>query len=637
MSARDYEFDTFRLSPDVYELTRAGRPVRLEKIPFDLLLLLIERRYELVPREAIIAALWGKQNFQDLDQSLNTAIRKVRMALRDSADDPRYIQTVVGRGYRFLADVTVKECVSEAKRASEANDNGEAKEASVPAEAAVASAPAPPPNSRVRSVRYLALLAGGAVLLTGAWLTLRTASEPPLIAVVPFKDLNGDPGQAYLSKGLTEEVITQLGRIAPASFGVVAGPSVWRYSGSEASTQKVASDLKADYVLSGTVQHDASHVRISARLIRARDGLQMWADSFDGAADAALALQSDVAASVASAMRSRLAPAVGAAHRQKIDGEAADLYLRGRFYWNQRTEASLKQAIEYFEQSIARAPGYAPAYAALADSYAAMVYSCYMAPATGFAKARAALERASQIEPQSPEVLASEGYLDMYFDWDLEKATRHLEQAIAADPNYATAYDWLGVLFTASKRFTDAQRAFDRARRLDPASLPIRTDFAFQLHYAGRNENARNELEGILKVDPNFPLAHFWLGRVLSSEANCSGALSQLDTASSSPLRDWQPVIAAHGHIAGVCGQPLRAAEDLRRFDEIARNRFVTSYGYALIYAGLNDKEQAFTWLRKAVDERSHWLVWIGLDPRFDSLRSDPRFPPLVATVFRRN
>jgi tetratricopeptide (TPR) repeat protein len=374
-------------------------------------------------------------------------------------------------------------------------------------------------------------------------------------------------------------------------------------------------------------------VRVSARLIRARDGLQLWADSFDGPSGAALPLQADVAASVARAMRSRLALFRPARHLQ-IEGEAADLYLRGRFYWNQRSEVSLKQAIEYFQQSIARAPGYAPAYAALADCYAAMVYSCYIAPATGFAQARAALEQASQLDAQAPEVLASEGYLNMYFDWDLDKAAGNLGRAIAADPNYATAYDWQGVLFTASKSFAAADSAFEHARRLDPASLPIRTDLAFHLHYAGRNEDAREELQNILRVDPNFPLAHFWMGRVLSSESNCPGALSELEAASSSSLRDWQPVIAAHGYIAGVCGQPSRALEDLRRFDDIARNRFVTSYGYALIYAGLRDQEQALIWLRKAVEERSHWLVWIRVDPRFDTLRGDHRFQQLVTSVF---
>lgn len=617
MSVQDYEFDQFRLTPELYELTRAGRPVRLEKIPFDLLVLLVERRHELVSREVITAALWGNGGFQDLDQSLNTAIRKVRLALRDSADEPRFIQTVVGRGYRFVPDVSIKE------------RPGSPEPPLAP--------PLPVAKPGVSRLRRLALLAGFLALLIAGWLALRTPRTPALIAVLPFDDLNGDPAQAYLSRGLTEEVITQLERAAAPGFGVIAGPSVWRYRGSQLAPQRIASELGAGYILTGAVQHDASHVRVSARLIRARDGLQLWADTFDGPGDAALALQADVAASVARAMRSRLAPVPTPARHQGIEGEAADLYLRGRFYWNQRTEVSLKQAIEYFQQSIARAPGYAQAYTALADCYAAMVYSCYLAPATGFAQARAALERAGQLDPQAPEVLASEGYLNMYFDWDLDKAARNLERAIAVDPNYATAYDWLGVLYTASKRFTAARSAFERARRLDPASLPIRTDLAFHLHYSGQNEDARHELQSILRVDPNFPLAHFWMGRVLSSESNCPGALSELETASSSSLRDWQPVIAAHSHIAGVCGQSSRALEDLRRFDEMARNRFVTSYGYALIYAGLGEKDQALIWLRKAVEERSHWLVWIRVDPRFDALRSDSRFQQLAGTVFPAN
>ena len=617
MPVRDYEFDQFRWTPELYELTRAGRPVRLEKMPFDLLVLLVERRSNLVSREEITSALWGNGGFQDVDQSLNTAIRKVRLALRDNAGEPRFIQTVVGRGYRFVPEVSVKERPTSS-------------EAPLAAPALPASKPG---SSRFRRLVLLALCSA---LVGAGWMLVRSPRDPALIAVLPFEDLNGSPEQTYFSRGLTEEVITQLGRVAPPGYGVIAGPSVWRYRGTQPAPQKVAAELGAGYILTGTMEHDASRVRISARLIRARDGLQLWAESFDEPSDAALPLQADVAASVARAMRSRLAPAAAAANVQRIDSEAADLYLRGRFYWNQRTEVSLKQAIEYLERSIARAPGYAPAYAALADCYAAMVYSCYMAPATGFAHARAALEQAGRLDPKAPEVLASEGYLNMYFDWDLEKAARNLEAAIAGNPNYAAAYDWLGVLLTASKRFGEAQRAFEHARRLDPASLPIRTDFAFQLHYSGKNEDARRELQNILAVDPNFPLAHFWMGRVLSSEANCPGALSELETASSSSLRDWQPVIAAHGHIAGVCGQPSRARDDLRRFDEISQKRFVTSYGYALIYSGLSEKEQALIWLRKAVEERSHWLVWIRVDPRFDNLRLDNRFQQLVASVFPR-
>ena len=417
MAVRDYEFDQFRLTPDLYELTRAGRPLRLEKIPFDLLVLLVERRHELVSREMITATLWGNGGFQDLDQSLNTAIRKVRLALRDNADEPRFIQTVVGRGYRFLSDVNVRE-----------RPGSPELQTALPEAPAAPEPPVPVPKPGVPRPRLFALLAAVAALLAGGWFAFRAPRDPLLIAVLPFDDLNGDPAQAYLSRGLTEEVITQLGRVVPAGFGVIAGPSVWRYSGSQLAPQKIASELQAGYLVTGTVEHDATHVRVSARLIRARDGLQLWADTFEGPGDAALPLQTDVAAAVARAMPSRLAPAAAPVRHQRIDSEAADLYLRGRFYWNQRTEVSLKQAIKYFQQSIARAPGYAPAYAALADCYAAMVYSCYIAPATGFAHARDALEYASQLDPQAPEVLASQGYVNMYFDWDLDKAARNLER-----------------------------------------------------------------------------------------------------------------------------------------------------------------------------------------------------------------
>lgn len=475
--------------------------------------------------------------------------------------------------------------------------------------------------------------------MAALWFSLSPRLAKPrgaaLVAVLPFEDLNGDPAQLYFSRGVTEEVITQLGRTASEGFGVIAGPSVWRYRGSQATPRQAAADLGVGYVVTGSIEREGATVRIAARLIRTRDGLQVWADAFDGPRGAVLALQQDVATSVARAVETQLGGGVRkpGVRQPPIDGDAADLYLRGRFYWNQRTEVSLKQALDYFRQVLARAPGYAPAYAALADSYAALVYGCYLAPAEGFPQARAALERARQLDPQAPEVYATEGYLNMYFDWDFDTARRNLERAIAANPNYAPAHDWLGVLFTAAGNVPAAEAAFARARRLDPASLPILTDLAFHLHYSGRNREAEQNLRQVFRRDPNFPLAHFWMGRVLSSEGKCPGALSELDAVSTS-LPEWQPAIAAYGYAAGVCGQPLRAREALQRLQDFAKTRFVTSYGMALIHAGLGNKDQALTWLRKALEERSHWLVWIRLDPRFNALRGDDRFQELERKVF---
>lgn len=621
MSSREYEFGDFRVNPQRYELTRAGHCVRLEKIPFDLLVLLLERREELLSREDITAVLWGTSPLQDLDQSLNTAIRKIRVALRDSVEDPHFLQTVVGRGYRFIAPVKVIE-----------------REA--------ATEPATPGGPRVAlatprmSYRWRLILAAISVMLVAAgWFalspSLSESRNAVLVAVLPFEDLNRDPERLYFSRGVTEEIITQMGRTASAGFGVIAGPSVWRYRGAQPTPSQVAGDLGAQYVLMGSVEHEGPTLRITARLIRARDGLQVWTDSFDGPRDAVLPLQQDVAVSVARAVQSQLGGTLGktSMRRPPMDGEAVDLYFRGRFYWNQRTEVSLKQAIDYFHQSLARAPGYAPAYAALADCYAALVYGCYLAPAEGFPQARAALQQARQLDPEAPEVFASEGYMNMYFDWDFNAAARNLERAIAANPNYAPAYDWLGVLFTATGKSSAALVAFEHARRLDPASLPILTNLGFHFHYSGRNKDAEEKLRQVFLRDPNFPLAHFWMGRVMSAEGNCEGTLAEFGAASAS-LHEWQPLIAAHGYAAGVCGQSLQARQDLQRLQNFAKSRFVTSYGMALIYAGIDDKEQALIWLRKAVEERSHWLVWIRLDPRLRSLRADARFQALVSKVF---
>jgi tetratricopeptide (TPR) repeat protein len=231
-------------------------------------------------------------------------------------------------------------------------------------------------------------------------------------------------------------------------------------------------------------------------------------------------------------------------------------------------------------------------------------------------------------------VFASEGYMNMYFDWDFPAAARNLKHSIALNPNYAPAQDWLGVLETAMEDFPAASQTLERARALDPGSLPILTDVGFELHYSNRNSEAQEALNRVFRREPNFPLAHFWMGRVLHAMGNCGNALLELQTAAATPLRDWQPFIAAHGHVAGRCGNREAAVEDLHRLEGLEQTRFVTSYGKALIYAGLNDREQVLVWLRKAVQERSHWMVWSRLDPRFNEFRNDPRFQTLLSEVF---
>ncbi len=624
MADRQMIFGDFCLEPQRRELKRLGKSVRMEKIPFDLLILLVERAGDLVRREEITDKLWGPGVFQDVDASLNTAVRKLRMALRDNPERPQFIQTVVGQGYRFAGDVEIRD--------------PEAGRPPSPADAAPAPAARVSPRRNHR-LWLMAILA--AVLAVPSWFAMRGWLKPPddapIIAVLPFEDFEQEAGRQYFSQGMTEEIITQLGRAVSSGVGVIAGPSVWRYRGRNPAPQQLRAELGAGYILSGSIRREGGTLRITARLVRTRDGVQIWTDAFDRDAGGVLAMEQDVAISVARAVASQFRGdrKSGLKPPPRLDPEAYDLYLRGRFYWNQRNESSLKLAMDYFRQALARAPDYAPAYAALADCYAMLVYGCYLAPTEGFSQARAALARARSLDAGSPEMLASEGYLSMYFDWDFDAAEREFEEALKANPNYASAYDWMGVLFTAEEKPALARRALEAARRHDPGSLPIATDLGFHFHYSGHDKEAEEILRKVLSRDPNFGLAHFWMGRVLNAEGDCTGALAELAQAPAQ-LQQWQPLVAARGYVEGRCGESARARTDLSWFEETGKTRFVTSYGIALIEAGLGDKEAALMWLRKAAEERSHWMVWIRLDPRFNAIRGDPRFQELVAKVFSK-
>jgi TolB-like protein/DNA-binding winged helix-turn-helix (wHTH) protein len=620
MAGKEYIFGEFRLRPQQRELLRDGRSIRLEKIPFDLLVLLVERAGDLISRDEIATRIW-QGSFQDHDASLNTAVRKLRVALGDQSERPRFVRTIVGQGYRFSMPVEVQDTGAEVSpvRAD-------------PVPAAVIASP------RLRHRRrQLAIVFVGILAAVSSWFVLHPSLQQDIamVAVLPFEDFGEDASQRYFSQGMTEEIITQLGRMASSGVGIIAGPSVRRYRGKNPTLRQLANDLGVGYVLTGSIQREASTLRIRARLVRIRDELQIWSESFDGDAVEVLALEQNVAVSVASAVATQFRRGASGKLRrpQAINAGAYELYLRGRFYWNQRSESSLKQAVDYFRQTIAEAPDYAPAHAAMADCYAQLVYGCYVAPTEGFAQARAALGRARSLDPYSPEMLASEGYLHMYFDWDFDAAQRKFEEAITKNPNLAPAYDWMGVLLTAKEKPESARAALERARRLDPGSLPIATDLGFHLHYRGRNKQSAETLRRVLSRDPNFGPAHFWMGRVLNAEGDCKGARLELASVPAS-LQQWQPLIAARGYVAGVCGDRNGAGSDLKLFEEMAKTRFVTSYGIAVIEAGLGDTDAALLWLRKAVEERSHWMVWIRLDPRFNAMRDDPRFQELVTKVF---
>ena len=460
------------------------------------------------------------------------------------------------------------------------------------------------------------------------------ASLPQIqsLAVLPLENLSGDPAQEYFADGMTDELITHLAQIT--SVRVISRTSVLPYKRTHKPMPQIARELNVDAVVEGSVGREGNRVRVRAQLIRAANDQHLWADSFERELQDVLALQSEVASAIARQVQLKLtAQQPGRlGSLGPVKPAAYEAYLRGRFAWNNRSEAGLQEGIEHFQQAIAIDPSYAAAYSGLADSYTTLGYFSYLSPEESFPRAKVAAANALKLDPTLAEPHASLGYIKLYYGWDWGAAETEFKQAILLNPNYATAHHWYSVYLTAMGRHDEAMREIQRARELDPLSLIIRTDIGFELYYSGQYDQAIQQLKTTLEMNPNFAVAHLWLGRVYQQKGLYDEAIAEFSKTTSA-LREWVPSIAAIGCVQGKAGRRAEALRTLEQLKELMRKRYVTAYGVALVYAGLGDNNQAFAWLNKGVEERTHWLVWLKVDPRWDQLRSDPRFGQLVARV----
>ena len=614
-----YTFGQFELDLRSYELKRDGQPLRLEKIPMELLIFLVEHHGELVTREQIIERLWGKEVFLDTEQGINTAIRKIRQVLQDEPEKPQFLETVVGKGYRFAGNVTTTG--DEPPRSRERR----------------------PPGYQTTSNRSNGLWLFGTisvlVLLGVALWAVRYrpgwAAKPRIttsfrsIAVLPLENLSGDPSQDYFADGITDALITQLAKLH--GLRVISRTSIMQYKTLRKPLADIARDLSVDAVVEGSVSRSGNRVRVTAQLIDAHADRHLWAEEYDRDLHEALNLQSELARDIAEKVRANISSEeqLLMARTGTVEPAAYESYLRGRSFWNQRTPAGLKQSIIHFQHAIELDPRYAEAYSGLADAYTALGYTSYWAPKDSFPKAREFANKALQIDSSLAEARASLAYVKLYYDWDWKGAEEEFQRAITVNPNYATARHWYSVLLTARGRHEEALSEIGRAQELDPLSVPINTDIGFELYYARRYDEAISQLRSVLQTSPNFPLAHLWLGRAYEQKGMYPEAIAEFEQAGTA-LKDWPVIIAAAGHTYGQWGHRADATAALHRMNELTKEEYVTPYGMALIFTGLNDKELAIHWLQKAYEDRSHWLVWLNLDPRFDNVRSDPRFADLL-------
>jgi len=454
------------------------------------------------------------------------------------------------------------------------------------------------------------------------------------LAVLPLMNRSPDSGEELFADAITEELTNTLGTIG--AWRVASAASSLTFRGTQKRTSEIAQELGVDAILDGSVLRNGSHVKVTVELTDARLDRRLWSDTYDRNVEGVLGVPADIARAIAHHVDLSLtseASTMLTNRSRSVLAPAYDAYVRGRHAFEKRTEPQLRESIRLFQASIDADPTYAPAYAAIADSYGQLGYGSYVAPEEAFPLARAAARKALELDPDLAEAHAALAYALMYYDWNFPEAELEYQRAVALNPSYAVAHEWYAYWFTAMERpFQQAERELSTAQRLDPLSVSIYADRAYIFHYYKRDDDALHAIRLALDMNPKFPLAYFWLGRIYTSEQRYDEAEAALQKIG--PLRTWTPAMAALGFAYAKAGRSGDAERILDEFTSLTRaGRYASSYAIAVVYAGLGDRERAFAALDAAVRERSHWLVWLKRDPRWDEIRSDSRFRELVRKV----
>jgi len=496
----------------------------------------------------------------------------------------------------------------------------------------------PPPRPRITrlhiTITLLTLLVLAAVspavyFLRGRHSPVRSASGKIRLVVLPFANLSGDPQQDYFSAGLTDEMITQLGRLDPERLGVIAATSSKFLAGKP--IREIGQTLDVQYALEGSVRRGGNQVRIDVQLIQVSDQTHLWADSYTGDLGDILNVQDEVTAAVAAAIRIALpVGALGAnARARTLNPEAYDEYLRGRFYWTNRGD--LHKSIDAYQAAIKKDPSYALAYAGLASAYALLGQVPYddMPPIDAKPKAREAAERALQLDPQVGEAHSVLANVSFSYDWDFEAAEREFQRALALGQNDPTAHLWFSHYCIVRNRLQQAHEENSRTLALDPVS-PLFTTVRAEIYYNSRQyDEAVAQARRVIDQYPTYWLAYIWLGSAYREKKMYMDALEQFSKGLK-VSRDHPAMIALYGHALALSGDTAGARRALADLQRLAKTRYVSALYFAGIYTGLGEKSMALDWLDKAYKERNDRLVYLNVDPMADPLRSEPRFQDLM-------
>jgi TolB-like protein/Tfp pilus assembly protein PilF len=441
--------------------------------------------------------------------------------------------------------------------------------------------------------------------------------------------MSSDANDEIFADGMTEELISALSKIA--GLRVIARTSVMRYKDSKKPLGEISKELNVSAILEGSVRKAGNKIRITIQLADTETEEQMWSEKYDRDLEDIFAVQSEIAQNVANELEVEIKKAEKLSLSKKAtdNKEAYTLYLEGRHFLNTRTEESLEKAIERFEKALEKDPQYALAYTGLADSYAVLALLEFLPPKEAFPKARIAAEKALEIDSKLAEAHASLGVVRFQYDWDWEGAEREFKRAIELNSSYAPAHQSYADFLKSQGRFDEALSEMTYAGALDPLSLSINTGIGHVLYLSRQYDRAIEQYRNTIKLDPNFIQARLWFGRPFLQKRMYNEAIAELDQAVS--LSGGSTIsLAMLGHANGTARRKDEAEKILEKLTERSKKQYVPSYWIAMIHVGLGDKDQAFAWLERAFQERSSWLAWAKVEPRFDALRTDPRFNSLL-------
>jgi TolB-like protein/DNA-binding winged helix-turn-helix (wHTH) protein/Flp pilus assembly protein TadD len=652
--AERIHFEEFDLDIERYELRRAGHALKLERMPMELLILLLESDGKLVRRDAINRRLWGEHALQDTDHSVNTAVNKLRYILRDDPRDPRFIQTVVGQGYRFIAKVAAEPVTAVSDVVTVQNGNHvppppDSSTIFVDSPLAPASPPVPvpaqieepaPASPWLASHNLILIFIGGLLAAAAIWYLVHLWSRPPRpanvaagfrsIAVLPFVNLAQNADQDYVVDGMTDQLITNLASSTP--LRVISRSSAMHYKGTQVPMADIVRALNVDAVLEGSFLHTGKQVRITANLIDARTERHLWAQVYEESGDDLLSMQEPITNDIVRQVSSALATNLSAFKMRPVNVTARDAYLRGRFLWNKRTPDSVTRSIAHYEDAIRADPGYAEAYAALGDAYVLLSDYGGSGSSGSLEKAQQAAERALVLGGGLAEAHTVLGAIKTERDWDWAGAGEEYQHAIALNPSYPTARHWYSLHLARLGKLDDAELEIERARALDPLSIVIATDVAETAYWARKPREAMTRVDQVLALDPYFAEAHQVKGKIYEQEGQYEQALAELKIAHALS-GGLVHIEAMQGHTLALAGASDQALEIAKQLEDQSAGSHISGVDIAAIYCGLGQTDVAMHWLDRAYQNHDKGIEMLGLDPVFDGCRPGKRFQDLLVKL----